>query len=158
MEEAGIRGGKLEGLIAEPSGLLEISLGLVAIPELRKERAKRLRERGVHGVREVADQNARVAVLAIKGEPCTRKAGFSQPINRERRLPVARRGTQNNNWVFERVAETMETAVAALRREQIFVTRINPTTKAAPSAKKEKAGKLGKRVPTKNLAVFTRQF
>ena len=58
----------------------------------------------------------------------------------------------------ERVAETMETAVAALRREQIFVTRINPTTKAAPSAKKEKAGKLGKRVPTKNLAVFTRQF
>jgi type IV pilus assembly protein PilC len=52
----------------------------------------------------------------------------------------------------ERVADTMDAAVAALRREQILVTRITPA-KAAPA---RKAG--GKKVPAKNLAVFTRQF
>jgi type IV pilus assembly protein PilC len=60
----------------------------------------------------------------------------------------------------ERVADTMEAAVAALRRDQIMVTRINPsrTKEEAGAAKKEKAGKIGKKVGAKNLAVFTRQF
>src|SRR6478736_10125633 len=62
----------------------------------------------------------------------------------------------------ERVADTMDAAVAALRREQIVVTRINPARpKEDASAKKEKAakpGKIGKKVSAKNLAVFTRQF
>ncbi len=59
----------------------------------------------------------------------------------------------------ERIADTMDAAVAALRREQVLVTRINPAKdKAEAGAKKEKVGKLGKRVSAKNLAVFTRQF
>src|SRR5262245_33991949 len=57
----------------------------------------------------------------------------------------------------ERVADTMDAAVAALRREQILVTRINPAKEAA-AAKEKKAGSTGKRVKAKNLAVFTRQF
>jgi len=56
----------------------------------------------------------------------------------------------------ERVADTMDAAVAALRRDQIMVTRIDPA-KAAKAAKV--AGpKGGKSVPSKNLAIFTRQF
>src|SRR5438067_7882790 len=59
----------------------------------------------------------------------------------------------------ERAADTMDAAVAALRREQIMVTRITPAkAKEEAAAKKEKAGKLGKKVSAKNLAVFTRQF
>jgi type IV pilus assembly protein PilC len=60
----------------------------------------------------------------------------------------------------ERSAETMDAAVAALRREQILVTRITPAKEkaAAAPAKEKKAGKLGKKVAAKNLAVFTRQF
>jgi type IV pilus assembly protein PilC len=54
----------------------------------------------------------------------------------------------------ERVADTMDAVVAALRREQILVTRITPA-KAAAAAKK---GKAGKSVGAKNIAVFTRQF
>ncbi len=57
----------------------------------------------------------------------------------------------------ERVAETMEAAVAALRREQILVTRINPA-KAREEAAKKKAAKGGKKASAKSLAVFTRQF
>src|SRR4051812_25694902 len=59
----------------------------------------------------------------------------------------------------ERAADTMDLAVAALRREQIMVTRIDPA-KAAKIAKAAKpAGpKGGKSVPAKNLAIFTRQF
>jgi type IV pilus assembly protein PilC len=72
----------------------------------------------------------------------------------------------------ERVADTMEGAVAALRREQVLVTKIvpvrvqrsveknavkNAVKNAAKNAGK-KAGKIGKRVKAKNLAVFTRQF
>jgi type IV pilus assembly protein PilC len=57
----------------------------------------------------------------------------------------------------ERVADTMDAAVAALRREQIQVTRIDPA-KAAAAAAKGKAPKGGKSVPAKNLAIFTRQF
>ena len=57
----------------------------------------------------------------------------------------------------ERVADTMDAAVTALRRDQIMVTRIDQAkVKAAAAAKK--AGKGGVRVPSKNLAIFTRQF
>jgi type IV pilus assembly protein PilC len=64
------------------------------------------------------------------------------------------RGGQNVNG--ERAADTMDAAVAALRREQILVTRITPSKdKAAAGVKK---GRLGRRVSPKNLAVFTRQF
>jgi type IV pilus assembly protein PilC len=55
------------------------------------------------------------------------------------------------------MADSMDAAVAALRRDQILVTRIT-AAKAKPVAADAKAGKLGKRVKTKNLAVFTRQF
>ena len=59
----------------------------------------------------------------------------------------------------ERSADTMDAAVAALRREQIMVTRITPAkAKEEAAVKKEKAGKIGKKVSPKNLAVFTRQF
>jgi type IV pilus assembly protein PilC len=60
----------------------------------------------------------------------------------------------------ERVAATMDAAVAALRTEQILVNKIEPAVaKKADTAKKgEKVGKLGKGVSAKNLAVFTRQF
>jgi type IV pilus assembly protein PilC len=54
----------------------------------------------------------------------------------------------------ERAADTMENAVAALRREQVLITRITPVrTKAAA-----KAPRKNKRVAAKNLAIFTRQF
>ena len=56
----------------------------------------------------------------------------------------------------ERAADTMDAAVAALRREQIMVTRIDPA-KAVKAEAKPKAAK-GKSVPAKNLAIFTRQF
>jgi type IV pilus assembly protein PilC len=59
----------------------------------------------------------------------------------------------------ERLADTMDAAVSALRREQILVTRITPAKeKTQAGEKKEKVGKLGKKVSAKNLAVFTRQF
>jgi type IV pilus assembly protein PilC len=48
--------------------------------------------------------------------------------------------------------------VAALRREQILVTRINAAKAKAGAAKKGKVGKTGKAVNAKNLAVFVRQF
>ena len=56
----------------------------------------------------------------------------------------------------ERVAETIDAAVAALRREQILVTRIDPA-KAEKAAAKAKPKK-GAAAPSKNLAIFTRQF
>src|ERR671930_160360 len=57
----------------------------------------------------------------------------------------------------ERVADTMDAAIAALRREQFQVTRIDP---AKPVAAKEAKPKkpTGKAAPAKNLAIFTRQF
>src|SRR5687767_9665930 len=64
----------------------------------------------------------------------------------------------------ERVADTMDAAVAALRREQVLITKIDPA-KAAKAAKATKAEakpkalkKGGVSVPSKNLAIFTRQF
>ena len=54
----------------------------------------------------------------------------------------------------ERVADTMDGAVAALRRDQILVTQITPVRETAkPPAKVRQKG-----VSAKNLAVFTRQF
>src|SRR5688572_25307954 len=59
------------------------------------------------------------------------------------------------NITGERVGDTMDAVVSALRREQVLVTRITPAQgKAAPAAKKMKS----KAAPAKNLAVFTRQF
>ena len=58
----------------------------------------------------------------------------------------------------ERVADTMDAAVAALRRDQIMVTRID-AARAEKAAKAAKPGTpKGKSVPAKNLAIFTRQF
>ena len=61
----------------------------------------------------------------------------------------------------ERVADSVDAATAALRREQINVTRITAAKAKAKdegAAKKAKGGKSGKKVSAKNLAVFTRQF
>jgi type IV pilus assembly protein PilC len=60
----------------------------------------------------------------------------------------------------ERVADTMDAAVSALRREQIMVTRIDAAkaAKAAKAAAKASGPKAGKGVPAKNLAIFVRQF
>ena len=55
----------------------------------------------------------------------------------------------------ERMADSADAAVAALRRDQILVTRIDQSkAKAEPKPKAAKA----KGVPAKNLAIFTRQF
>jgi type IV pilus assembly protein PilC len=52
----------------------------------------------------------------------------------------------------ERVADTVDAAVASLRREQILVTKIDAVrTKASKPA-------AGRKVPPKALAIFTRQF
>src|SRR6187200_2394968 len=64
------------------------------------------------------------------------------------------RTRQGRTVTCERIAETMDGAVAALRREQILVTQISPLKEAAPKAAKPS----GKSVSAKNLAVFTRQF
>ena len=61
----------------------------------------------------------------------------------------------------ERVADSMDAATAALRREQIQVTRITPAkgqAAAAAGEKGKKKGTTGKKVSSKNLAVFVRQF
>ena len=58
----------------------------------------------------------------------------------------------------ERAADTMDAAVAALRRDQILVTRITPAKAKADAAPTSKKGKTNKKVSPKNLAVFTRQF
>jgi type IV pilus assembly protein PilC len=59
------------------------------------------------------------------------------------------------NVTGERIGDTMDAVVAALRREQILVTRITPAAaKAAAAPKKAKS----KTPAAKNLAVFTRQF
>ena len=55
----------------------------------------------------------------------------------------------------ERAADTMDAVVAALRREQVLVTQINPVKEKAAA----KTGpKRARGVNAKNLAVFTRQF
>src|SRR5436309_12254075 len=57
----------------------------------------------------------------------------------------------------ERIADTIDAAMSALRREQILVTRITPAKEKKAEAAK-KTGTIGKKVAAKNLAVFTRQF
>ncbi len=67
------------------------------------------------------------------------------------------RTRSGENVTGERIGDTMDAVVAALRREQIQVTRIQPAQAkagAVAQARKLKA----KSVPAKNLAVFTRQF
>ena len=67
------------------------------------------------------------------------------------------RTRSGENVSGERIGDTMDAVVAALRREQIQVTRIQPAQAkagAVAQARKLKA----KSVPAKNLAVFTRQF
>ncbi|MGH8189604.1 MAG: type II secretion system F family protein [Steroidobacteraceae bacterium] len=59
------------------------------------------------------------------------------------------------NITGERMADSMDAAVAALRREQVLVTKIDPVKEAKPKA--AKAAK-AKGVNPKTLAVFTRQF
>ncbi len=54
----------------------------------------------------------------------------------------------------ERIGDSMDAVAAALRREQIQVTRITPVAAKVAAAAKLRA----KGVPSKNLAVFTRQF
>src|SRR5215468_5460561 len=60
----------------------------------------------------------------------------------------------------ERVADDMDAAVAALRRERVMVTKIAPAKAAAKVEEKKKpgAGRTDKTVSAKNLAVFVRQF
>jgi type IV pilus assembly protein PilC len=78
----------------------------------------------------------------------------------------AGRTRAGQNVSGERIADSMDAAVAALRKEQVLVTRITPAKTAKPDAakkdkEKEKAkatGKTGKKVSAKTLAVFTRQF
>src|SRR5215208_245972 len=60
------------------------------------------------------------------------------------------------NVIGERIAESIDAAVSALRREQILVTQINPVKEAAKSGGPGKVK--ARRVNAKNLAVFTRQF
>ena len=56
----------------------------------------------------------------------------------------------------ERIGDTMDAVVALLRREQVLVTKLTPVKAKAEGTQKK--GKLGKSVPAKNLAIFTRQF
>jgi type IV pilus assembly protein PilC len=60
----------------------------------------------------------------------------------------------------ERVAEDMDAAVAALRREQVMVTKITPAKAAAKVEEKKKpgGGRTDKAASAKSLAVFVRQF
>jgi type IV pilus assembly protein PilC len=61
----------------------------------------------------------------------------------------------------ERIADSMDAAVSALRREQVQITNISPAKEKAAAkadAKKGAKGKTTKAVAAKNLAVFTRQF
>src|SRR5918998_1402293 len=57
----------------------------------------------------------------------------------------------------DRVADSMDAAVAPPRRRQILGTKINPV-KGGEAKEVVKSSKAGKKVGAKNLAVFTRQF
>ena len=58
----------------------------------------------------------------------------------------------------ERIADTMDAAISALRREQIQVTQINPIREEAAKAAKAARKPRAKSVKAQDLAVFTRQF
>jgi type IV pilus assembly protein PilC len=66
------------------------------------------------------------------------------------------RTRSGENVTGERIGDTMDAVVAALRREQIQVTKIQPTQKKAGVGAVAKLKPRG--VPAKNIAVFTRQF
>ena len=55
----------------------------------------------------------------------------------------------------QRIADTIDAAVSALRREQVFVTKIDAVAGRERATKKARRRKA---VPAKNLAIFTRQF
>lgn len=57
----------------------------------------------------------------------------------------------------ERIADTLEAATAALRRDQVLVTKIAPAKARAEQKAVTKRAR-GRGVNSKNLAVFTRQF
>jgi type IV pilus assembly protein PilC len=57
----------------------------------------------------------------------------------------------------EHIADTMDGAVQALRRQQIQITKID-AVKAKAEAKPKAMKKGGAKVPAKNLAIFVRQF
>jgi type IV pilus assembly protein PilC len=65
------------------------------------------------------------------------------------------RGGQTITGEF--IADSMDAAVSALRREQILVTKINPVKDAAAAIAARKKSR-AKAVKAKDLAVFTRQF
>lgn len=58
----------------------------------------------------------------------------------------------------ERVGDTLDAVAAALRREQILVTRLTPAAARSASAGGARRWFGARGVPAKNLAVFTRQF
>jgi type IV pilus assembly protein PilC len=64
------------------------------------------------------------------------------------------RTRSGQNITGERAADSMDAAVASLRREQILVTQISPTREKAKTERTPK----NKGVAAKNLAIFTRQF
>jgi len=69
------------------------------------------------------------------------------------------RTRSGENVSGERIGDTMDAVIAALRREQIQVTKIQPTQAKTGGGAVGAARKLKARsVPAKNLAVFTRQF
>jgi len=57
----------------------------------------------------------------------------------------------------ERLADSVDAAVAMLRREQILVTKISAVKEKAKEDKSQQKFR-AKKVPSKNLAIFTRQF
>ena len=57
----------------------------------------------------------------------------------------------------ERMADSVDAAVSMLRREQILVTRIS-AVKEKPKTDGQGKLRVGRKVPSKSLAVFTRQF
>jgi type IV pilus assembly protein PilC len=57
----------------------------------------------------------------------------------------------------ERVADSVDAAVAMLRREQVLVTKISAVREKAKEDKSQQKFR-ARKIPTKNLAIFTRQF
>jgi type IV pilus assembly protein PilC len=69
------------------------------------------------------------------------------------------RTRSGENVSGERIGDTMDAVVAALRREQIQVTKIQPAQAKAGTGTVATVRKLkAQGVPSKNIAVFTRQF
>jgi type IV pilus assembly protein PilC len=68
------------------------------------------------------------------------------------------RTRSGENVSGERIGDTMDAVIAVLRREQIQVTKIQPTQAKAGGAVGAARKLKARSVPAKNLAVFTRQF